>query len=201
MIANNLIYTLTAPYQFQQEIRKSIFLAHAVPVYTEMQVGEWLQRLKIPEATHNCWAYRIGQNYKSNDDGEPSGTAGRPILQVIERQNFDCTLVIVIRWFGGIKLGAGGLIRAYSGTAAECLRQSSSKLYIPKKEIIIVCSFSDYALVKVRIGEYQAEIAMENFESMDVECHLVVPEEQYLALKRRLIDLTRGQILIEDINR
>lgn len=199
MTENNPIYILTAPYQFQQEIRKSVFLAHAVPVYTEMQVEEWLQRLKIPEATHNCWAYRIGQNYKSNDDGEPSGTAGRPILQVLERQNFDCTLVLVIRWFGGIKLGAGGLIRAYGGTAAKCLHQSPAEICIPKKGIVIVCSFSDYVLVKARIEAYQAEIIKENFESMDVECSLMVPEEHYSALKHRLLDLTRGQILIEDV--
>ena len=75
-----------------------------------------------PQATHNCWAYRIGQQYRFSDDGEPGGTAGRPILQAIEGQGFDQVVVVVTRWYGGIKLGAGGLARAYGGCAAECLR-------------------------------------------------------------------------------
>ena len=65
-----------------------------------------------PEATHNCWAYKIGQEYRFNDDGEPGGTAGRPILQAIEGQGMDRVAVLVVRWFGGVKLGAGGLVRA-----------------------------------------------------------------------------------------
>ncbi len=199
MADQDLIYILTAPFQLQQEIRKSIFLAHAVPVYDKLQAEAVLEEFKVSEATHNCWAYRIGLNYRINDDGEPSGTAGRPILQVIERQNFDCVLILVVRWFGGVKLGAGGLIRAYSGVASECLRQAPSKLYIPRKEMIIICSFSDYNLIKARIGNYRAEITKENFNSMDVECHLSIPEEFYEVLKLRLLDLTRGQIIIEDL--
>lgn len=197
MISKDLIYTLIKPYQFQQEIRKSIFLAHAVPVTSEDQVEKWLEKLKVAEATHNCWAYRMGQKYRSDDDGEPSGTAGRPILQVIERQNFDGVLVLVIRWFGGIKLGAGGLIRAYAGTAAECLRQAPFELYIPKQNLLIVCSFSDYALLRARIMEYGAELLKEEFNAMDVEFRISVPLDQIQNVQDRLMDLTRGQILIE----
>src|SRR3546814_18000784 len=78
----------------------------------------------VPDATHNCWAWRIGDDYRSNDDGEPAGTAGRPILAAIDGQGMDRVVVVVTRWFGGIKLGAGGLVRAYGGTAAECLRRA-----------------------------------------------------------------------------
>ena len=80
-----------------------------------------------PEATHNCWAYKIGQEYRFNDDGEPGGTAGRPILQAIEGQGMDRVAVLVVRWFGGVKLGAGGLVRAYGGCAANCGRANGPR--------------------------------------------------------------------------
>lgn len=197
-MSDNTIYRLIEPYQYEQEIKKSIFLAHAVPVASEEQAQEWLQKLRVPEATHNCWAYRIGQRYRSDDDGEPSGTAGRPILQIIEKQNFDQVLILVIRWFGGIKLGAGGLIRAYGGTAAECLRQAPRAEYIPQKTASILCSFSDHALLKARIVEYDAQIISEEFGA-EVEMKITVPEDTYVALYDRVLDLTRGQaVIIED---
>src|SRR5690606_40308537 len=76
------------------------------------------------EANHNCWAWRIGQAYRFSDDGEPGGTGGKPILQAIDGQSLDRVAVVVTRWFGGILLGSGGLIRAYGGTAAMCLREA-----------------------------------------------------------------------------
>ncbi|MDI2112821.1 IMPACT family protein [Commensalibacter nepenthis] len=189
------IYRLVESYQYEKEIKKSIFLAYAIPVASEEQAQEWLQKISVPEATHNCWAYRIGQNYRSDDDGEPSGTAGRPILQVIEKQNFDQLLILVIRWFGGIKLGAGGLIRAYSGTAAECLRQAPRIEYIPQKTASILCSFSDYELLKARMAEYDAQIINEAFGA-EVEMKITVPEDAYIALYERVLDITRGQAVI-----
>lgn len=197
MTTQDALYTLTAPYQFRQDIRKSVFLAHAVPVHSEEQVRESLRSLKNLEATHNCWAYRIGQDYRSDDDGEPSGTAGRPILQVIERQNFDSVLVLVIRWFGGIKLGAGGLIRAYGGTAAECLRQAPSEVYVPKQKVVMICSFSDYALICSRMSEYGVTVVSEVFNAMDVTLEVSVPRNQIHSWKERMMDLTRGQAVIE----
>ncbi|PYD46715.1 IMPACT family protein, partial [Novacetimonas pomaceti] len=91
----------------EREIRKSLFLAQAAPVSSADAALAFIAEVSDPDATHNCWAYRIGQSYRSDDDGEPGGTAGRPILQVIEGQGFDRTVVVVTRWFGGIKLGAG----------------------------------------------------------------------------------------------
>ncbi|MFC6616804.1 IMPACT family protein [Deinococcus radiophilus] len=79
-------------------------------------------RAKYPDATHHCWAYRIGELYRFNDDGEPGGTAGAPILRAIEGQGVQHVMVIVVRYYGGVKLGTGGLVRAYGGAAAECLR-------------------------------------------------------------------------------
>jgi putative IMPACT (imprinted ancient) family translation regulator len=93
-----------------------------------------------PKASHNCFAYKIGAEFRSTDDGEPGGTAGRPILRAIETEGLDHVCVLIIRYFGGTKLGAGGLVRAYGGAARECLRASERK-FVPK----MVCTSQLYA--------------------------------------------------------
>src|SRR6202012_2980677 len=117
-----MLHTLVTIARHSEDIRKSRFLAQAAPVETPQQALAYVQAVSDAGATHNCWAYRIGQEYRFNDDGEPGGTAGRPILQAIEGQGIDRVVVVVTRWYGGIKLGAGGLARAYGGTAAEGMR-------------------------------------------------------------------------------
>ena len=107
----------------EQEIKKSVFIAHVKHVETEESAREFLQEIKKKyfDATHNCSAWILGENgdkQKSNDDGEPGGTAGNPILDAIKKNELTNIAVVVTRYFGGIKLGAGGLIRAYSHTAA-----------------------------------------------------------------------------------
>ena len=114
--------TLSAVVTSSLEIKHSRFITHAAAVETPEQALAFIARVSNRDATHNCWAYRIGAEYRSSDDGEPSGTAGRPILAAIEGQGYDQVVAVVTRWYGGIKLGAGGLVRAYGGAAAECLR-------------------------------------------------------------------------------
>src|SRR4249919_855167 len=120
-------YTLAAPARFVLEVKKSRFLAQATAVETPTQALAWLAQISDPDATHNCWAYRVGSAYRFSDDGEPGGTAGRPILSAIEGQGIDRVIVVVTRWYGGINLGAGGLVRAYGGAAAECLRTAARR--------------------------------------------------------------------------
>src|SRR5690606_41573561 len=110
-----MTYTLSGTAQYEENIKKSRFLALAAPVASALEAMAFFANHHVADATHNCWAYRIGQEYRFNDDGEPGGTAGRPILQAIEGQQCDRVAVLVIRWFGGIKLGSGGLVRAYGG--------------------------------------------------------------------------------------
>ncbi|MGE4125579.1 MAG: YigZ family protein, partial [Pusillimonas sp.] len=117
-----MAYTLSEPVSYQEDIRKSRFLVWAAPVRTPQEAADFIGQHADPAATHNCWAWKIGQAYRFNDDGEPGGTAGKPILQAIQGQGLDQVAVLVVRWFGGIKLGTGGLVRAYGGTAAQCLR-------------------------------------------------------------------------------
>jgi putative IMPACT (imprinted ancient) family translation regulator len=104
-------------------------------------------------ATHNCWAWKIGDQYRSTDDGEPGGTAGRPILAAIDAQDCDQVVVLVIRWYGGIQLGTGGLARAYGGGANKCLQPAPKIELISRVPLSCACAFSELALVKLRVAE------------------------------------------------
>ncbi|KAH9315517.1 hypothetical protein KI387_024144, partial [Taxus chinensis] len=92
-------------------------------------------------ATHNCWAYKLGELYRFNDDGEPGGTAGRPIHSAIVSSGLDRVMVVVIRYFGGIKLGTGGLVRAYGGVTSDCLRVAPTCVVKSKVAMILEVPF------------------------------------------------------------
>lgn len=119
--------TLADRIEFRHKIERSEFLGIAFPVTSEEEFFEELVRVqKIHfDATHHCWAYRLRDRSRSSDAGEPSGTAGKPILNAIEGAALHEVAVIVVRWYGGIKLGTGGLSRAYRDTAAETLKLAS----------------------------------------------------------------------------
>lgn len=114
--------TLAGPGHSLLEIKKSRFLGHAEPLTDPALAAVRIAQIGDAEARHNCWAWRVGQNYRFHDADEPTGTAGKPILAAIDGQGLDQVLVVVTRWFGGIKLGAGGLVRAYAQAAAEALK-------------------------------------------------------------------------------
>ena len=105
------------------EIRKSKFLAFSFSIHSISEVEQTIKNLqqKYSDATHVCYAYKIGGQEKASDDGEPQGTAGKPILDCIKKKNLSNCMVVVVRYFGGIKLGAGGLVRAYSNSAKQVL--------------------------------------------------------------------------------
>jgi len=150
-----------------------------------------------PEATHNCWAYRYGNDYRSSDDGEPSGTAGRPILAAIDGQGFDRVMVVVTRWYGGIKLGAGGMVRAYGGTAAECLRVAPRLPLIAMAELDVHAGFEDLGPLHAAVAAHLAEKVDEAFTADGVNLHLRLPADQVEPLKNRLRDATRDRVRIE----
>lgn len=111
-------------------INKSRFIANIFFVQNKEEVNNYLSKIKekYSDATHNCYAYIINGLIGSSDDGEPSGTAGKPILNVLEKNNLNYCLCIVTRYFGGIKLGAGGLARAYTKATTECLKENIIKI-------------------------------------------------------------------------
>src|SRR5918994_4745465 len=116
------MFTLECPTSFEQTVKKSRFVATGGPIASELAAKEFIAAHSDGDANHNCWAWRGGQSYRASDDGEPGGTAGKPILQAIDRLSLDNVAVVVTRWFGGVLLGSAGLIRAYGGSAPPRLR-------------------------------------------------------------------------------
>lgn len=157
-----------------------------------------LAEVADPTANHNCWAYRIGDDHRSSDDGEPSGTAGRPILAAIDGQGLDRVLVVVARWFGGIKLGAGGLVRAYGGVAAECLRTAPRRPIVRYVRVRIACDFPDSTEVHDALAQCRGIKTSERFDATGAILGARVPEGSVPALKNRLRDATRGRVRIDD---
>lgn len=195
------MFTLPRLHSSDQEIKKSRFRARAFPIASEDEAKALLVEHSDADANHNCWAWRLGQNYRFSDDGEPSGTAGKPILQAIDGQQMDGVLVIVTRWFGGILLGSGGLIRAYGGTAALCLREAEKVPIIHRTTLTFRVGFSDLALVKARLSAIpNALINAENFTETGADLTCAIPEKDAETVAHMLIDITAGrtQLLKDD---
>ncbi|MFN3317333.1 MAG: IMPACT family protein [Allorhizobium sp.] len=186
-------HTLVAPVEFVQDIKKSRFIGKATPIASEDEAKAFLAIVSDPAANHNCWAWRIGQAYRFSDDGEPSGTAGKPILQAIDGQDLDGVVVVVTRFFGGILLGSGGLVRAYGGTAAQMLRAAEKREIIPLVSGLCAVGFSDLALVKSRLTAIPHLILSESFTAEGVDLTVTLrkgDEDQAIRLVR---DLTSGR--------
>jgi len=186
-------YTLTSLASFETTVRKSRFLALAHPIQSTQEAMAFLTAQTLPDASHHCWAYRLGDVYRFHDDGEPGGTAGRPILQAIDGQQCDRVVVLVIRWFGGIKLGTGGLVRAYGGAAAQCLRLAQKIALVEEVSIACACPFADMALVRSRLPGLDARIVHEQFNTQGALWHLQLPRTQAENFVQAFLQLTRGQ--------
>lgn len=185
--------TLTSPCTHHEDIKKSRFLAYAAPVADAGQALAFFAAHSDPAATHNCWAYRIGQAYRFNDDGEPGGTAGRPILQAIEGQGLDRVAVLVVRWFGGIKLGTGGLVRAYGACAANCLRFGERIPIVNTERVHCRLGFAELPLFRSRLAQAGASIVVEDFSADGVVLTLDVPQAALAELEVTAANIMRGR--------
>ena len=186
-------YTLAGEARLQQDIRKSRFLAHATAVDSADAALAFVARISVRDATHNCWAFRIGANYRFSDDGEPGGSAGRPILLAIEGQAMDRVVVVVTRWYGGIKLGVGGLARAYGGCAAECLRMAQRLPLIERVQTSIHCDYACAPALYARLREFDAARVAERSTLDGAEIDIELPAARMDALAAFVRDLTRGR--------
>ena len=189
--------TLLELCEFREDIRKSRFITLAGPVSSAAEAMSFVERHSDLGATHNCWAWKIGAQYRSSDDGEPGGTAGRPILAAIEAQDCDQVVVLVIRWYGGIQLGTGGLARAYGGGANKCLQQAPKRLLVQRSEFTCSCTFSELALLKLRLAEADGLVLDEQFTANGVDLLLALGEEHVQTFQQQLADLSRGRIRLE----
>lgn len=189
--------TLVANCTARQEIKKSRFIATAGPVADEAEAKAFIAAHSDASANHNCWAWRLGQNYRFSDDGEPGGTAGKPILQAIDGQGLDGVALVVTRWFGGILLGGGGLIRAYGGVAAMCLREAETIPLVETVPVRIVCTFSDLSLIQARLNALaEAKVFDQVFTATGAELSASVPKVDVEAVARLVTDLTSGRAVL-----
>src|SRR5690625_3752326 len=188
-----MAYVLVEENIFEEEIKKSRFIAIAQPVSSASAAMEFFKQRSIAEARHNCWAYKVGEEYRFSDDGEPAGTAGRPILQAIEGQSCDYVAVLVIRWFGGIKLGTGGLARAYAGVTAECLRTARKRKYVPTIVITAFCPYAEIERMKARFDDFSIHAEQEDFGAEGVQWQLRLPEQKVAAFEELLKNMSSGQ--------
>ena len=190
-------FTLAGLCEYREEIRKSRFIALAAPITSAAQAQAFIEQHSDLNASHNCWAWKLADQYRSSDDGEPGGTAGRPILAAIEARDCDQVAVLVIRWYGGIQLGTGGLARAYGGGANKCLQGAERIELITRVPVHCACAFSELALVKLRVAELGGLVVAENFTANGVELQLALGEAQLDTLQNQLADLSRGRILLQ----
>lgn len=185
--------TLARPADFGMEIKRSRFVAHAARVDTPADALAFFESIADPAATHNCWAWKIGNDYRFNDDGEPASTAGKPILGVIEGKGLDHVMIVVTRYFGGTKLGAGGLVRAYSGVAARCIDRAVAEEVHAELECIITADFCWTAQLYAALESSRAVKIDEKFADGGISLRAKVRESAFDALQALLCDTTRGE--------
>jgi putative IMPACT (imprinted ancient) family translation regulator len=191
--------TLAKPSQHSEVVKNSEFLGFAVPapdVPTALSFVAGL-RLERPDASHVAWAYKIGAAYRFSDDGEPSGTAGAPIFRVLEMSGFDYVAIAVVRYYGGVNLGAGGLARAYGGTAAETLRVAERLEVHPRIPVTITVGFEAMGALYRILESFNLSAREDAFteHGLTVRCDLL--ETDYDKLTVQVRDATRGAGVIE----
>ncbi|MGE8655003.1 MAG: IMPACT family protein [Acinetobacter gandensis] len=194
-----MAFTLSTQVCFEEDIKKSHFQAIAVPVENEQAVKDFLEANRDISTTHQCWAWKIGHTVRFNDDGEPSGTAGRPILATIEGNDLTNVLVLVNRWYGGVKLGTGGLVRAYGGCAGQCLMLAEKIELIEKKKVQFSCQFNEWAIIQYDLNQQKIEFQEEYTAiGVDIEAALQVHQIEPLAIKLQDVSRGREQLKIVD---
>ncbi len=185
----------------EEVIKKSTFIALIAPAETPAGAMDFIHKNSDPAATHNCWAYHIGQNYRFNDDGEPGGTAGKPILAAITGQGFDHTVALVIRYFGGIKLGTGGLMRAYGGVVARGLQATSFEYLVPEATLTIQVPFEYIQAIHNVAKKHGGTLLNETYGEHGAIIHLRVPQSNRQQLLLEAGNMTRGQVQLTSVQR
>ena len=194
--------TIKEDGQVQEEIKKSRFICHAKRVYSEEEARAFITAIKKEhyKATHNCSAFIIGERSeikRTSDDGEPSGTAGVPMLGVLENHNLTNVCVVVTRYFGGIKLGAGGLIRAYAGSVALAVKEIGIVEIKEQAGIQIQMSYAQYQEYGNFLKEHNLMELETNFTDQ-VETIIFVDKEHKETIKASLIEFFNGKVTLID---
>jgi len=186
--------TILERKDFEYIVEKSKFIGVVFPISSEDDFKNKLKNItkEYPQADHYCYAYKLGNKQKSNDDGEPSSTAGKPILEMILINNIDNVALIVIRYFGGIKLGAGGLTRAYATTANNVIKESKISEIIETKSFDIIYDYNVHDLIKRYLESNSIKIININY---DVKIIMTIATNNSLD---ELINLVNGNVEIKE---
>ena len=181
--------------------KKSRFIAEVFPVTSEEEAMQYLEeaRKRYWDARHHCWAYVLGRNpsaERMSDDGEPAGTAGKPILEGIRGRQITDVLVIVTRYFGGTLLGTGGLVRAYTASAAEGLKHSEIITRFHGFKLRIAADYTSLGKIQYLLAQRKICI-LESVYTDKVELIVLVPDEEEGALFKEIMDGTNGQAVLE----
>ena len=181
--------------------KKSRFITHARPVTTAIEAEKFISEIKkkYPDARHHCWAYRVhdpfGERY--SDDGEPQGTAGSPMLGVLQKQEIEDVCVVVVRYFGGILLGASGLTRAYSKGCADGVDLVGKSYKCPAQVLHVEIPYENLSAVERKLEHQTVEILEKNYHTA-VSFTLALPTEQVNNFKESLTELSGGRIIIKE---
>lgn len=192
--------TVAKPALVEIVIRKSRFLGHVAPVKSEEDAWAFIERIRIEhkEATHNCFAFKVGAVVRMSDDGEPSGTAGRPIHDVIDKQNLSDVAVVVTRYFGGILLGAGGLVRAYSQAAVAAVDAAGIARGVVAADLKIQLDYSLVGRVQYLLQQHNAVTLKSDFgREVSITCRLLAADAP--ALESDLAEASAGRIRAENL--
>lgn len=197
--------TIQGPQRHElPRIKGSRFLAHAAPASsaaTAMAVVEAI-RAEFPQASHHCFAWRLGldaDNHRSSDDGEPGGTAGPPILRRIDGHDLTDVVVVVVRWFGGTKLGMGGLVRAYGEAAAAVLDRCEVVQGRVSQSLELRCGYAQQGAVRSVLTAFQATPSFEDYGA-DVILRVSIPIEDVAPFQAELRERTAGRVRIDPIS-
>ena len=198
------MYTINKTYEYTQEIKKSTFTCTLIPVNSIEEVNENLKQIrkKYYDATHNCYSYVITDSnnntiVKASDDGEPSQTAGVVILDVLQKNDLTNVLAVVTRYFGGIKLGAGGLVRAYSSSTSGAVKTIE---FVPIIKMIHINIKFDYSYANEILKLFRNYKEVDSKYETNISLTYEIPEDDKDFLKEKLITITKNQTLITFIN-
>jgi uncharacterized YigZ family protein len=199
---NDSFRTIDEPLEHEPEkIKGSRHIANVFPVKNPQDVAECLQavRARMADANHHAYAWRLGRgenDFRYSDDGEPSGSAGRPILKHIDGQDLTDILVVVSRYFGGTKLGTGGLVRAYGGAAQEALEVAKIVEVIPHATVKIQHAYEDSGALASVLNSFGLQASKSDYGTV-VEVEVSVPQLQSEAFERAVRDATAARAHIE----
>ena len=179
--------------------KRSSFLGIVEPVSSEEEARAVIAAVKKQhrDARHNCWCYLIqGGAERYSDDGEPQGTAGIPMLEVFRKAGVSNAVCVVTRYFGGVLLGAGGLLRAYTKAAKDALENSGITEVIPVRELTLRCPYSLLERIRLEIAAAEAELLSTDYAA-DITLSIRIPEAKAVSFSERIFDLTSGTVKCE----